>query len=171
MPTLLITIHICKIFRPARENASPAKPEYVLVLAALLNLRIICIDLSVSIPANTITISPGIAPSCLSVAGRAMIPAPTMVVERLKTAPANSPPSLGRKGSALGLRRCLRSKEGIWECWRLLWGGEDASLWMMNGASQRILRGNYKSFFNGDPMRSGHVGLEGGKGVGCKRVH
>lgn len=48
------------------------------------------------------------------------MPAPTMVVERLKTAPekdapSNSPPpwSLGISGTALWLRRCLRSENGI----------------------------------------------------------
>lgn len=122
IPTLFITIQSCSRFRPTPEKESPAKPEYELVLAALLNRRTISTDFSVSIPANTIMIRPGIAPSCLRVAGRAMIPAPTMVVERLNTAPVydappNSPPpwSLGISGADLWPRRYFRSENGISE--------------------------------------------------------
>ncbi|THG02992.1 hypothetical protein TEA_028256 [Camellia sinensis var. sinensis] len=43
------------------------------------------------------TISPRIIPNCFRVAGRAMIPAPTMVVKRLKTALENDAPSKPRK--------------------------------------------------------------------------
>lgn len=80
-------------------------------------------EASVNIDPRTIMTRPGIMPSCFTVAGRAMIPAPTIVVERLKTAPENDAPSKpdssgsrsssfwGRRG-ILGLRRHLRSMEG-----------------------------------------------------------
>lgn len=98
---------------------SPTSPAYDVTFEAFVNLNRMSIDASVSIPSSTIAISPGIMPNCLRVAGRAMIPAPAMVVDRLKTAPEKDAPvrdssSLcGRRGAAaLGLRRCFRS-DGI----------------------------------------------------------
>lgn len=68
---------------------------------------------SVSTAPNTIIIRPGISPNCFTAAGRAMIPAPTIVVERLNTAPENDAPSkpaslssrFWGKSGALGFRR------------------------------------------------------------------
>ena len=47
---------------------------------------------SVNMAHKIIMTKPGISPSCLTAAGRAMMPAPTMVVERLNTAPENDEP-------------------------------------------------------------------------------
>lgn len=87
IPRLLTTIQICNNVRPPPPNASPTSAEYDDTFEARVNLKIKSIDDSVNIPTKTMMIRPGIMPSCLRVAGKAMIPAPTIVVERLKTAP------------------------------------------------------------------------------------
>ncbi|KAE8057005.1 hypothetical protein FH972_013729 [Carpinus fangiana] len=78
-------------------------------------------DDSVKTAPRTIMMSPGISPSCFTAAGRAMIPAPTIVEERLKTAPeydAQPKPTSrsscfwGRRRGVRGLRRYFRSVEG-----------------------------------------------------------
>lgn len=108
---------------------------------------------SVSIEHRMIIIRPGINPNCLTAAGRAMIPAPTIVVERLKMAPENDAPSKrgsreswssylwGRRGT-LGLRRHFRSPEGrvvisfkIWTSWPLRKGKE----WSERSGGVRLL--------------------------------
>lgn len=86
-------------------------------------------DDSVSTAPNTIIIRPGISPNCFTAAGRAMIPAPTIVVERLNTAPENDAPSkpaslssrFWGKSGALGLRRNFLSAVGI-VIVRWVWG-------------------------------------------------
>ena len=143
MPKLLTTMQSCKSVRPGPPKASETRPEYVADLEARVNLKIMSMEDSVNVAPNTIMISPGISPSCFMVAGRAMIPAPTIVVERLNTAPEYDAPSKptsrsshfwdwGRRRGARGPRRYFRSEaEGIiviferewvrfWErCWVL----------------------------------------------------
>ena len=77
-------------------------------------------------------IKPGIRPNCFTAAGRAMIPAPTMVLERLKTAPENDAPSnptsrgswwsyFSGSRDFLGLRRYFLSAATIIVIYRRDW--------------------------------------------------
>lgn len=124
MPKLLTTTQSWRSVRPGPPKASPTRPEYEAVLEARVNRMIMSMDDSVNIAPKTIIIRPGIRPNCLTAAGRAMIPAPTIVVDMLKTAPENDAPLKptsaeswsscfwGRSG-ILGLRRYFLSDETI----------------------------------------------------------
>ena len=112
----------CRRVRPALPKDSPTAPAYVTDLDARENFRMKSIDNSVNVDPSMIKINPGIRPNCFTTAGRAMIPAPTMVLDRLKTAPENDAPSnpastgswwsyFSGSKSFLGLRRYLRSAE------------------------------------------------------------
>ena len=132
MPKLLTTMQSCNKVRPGPPNASDTRPEYVADLEARLNLRIISMEDSVNAAPNTIMTRPGISPTCFIIAGSAMIPAPTTVVERLNTAPENDAPSKppsrssssaehfwdGRRGTRGPPRRYFGSEaEGIIVTW------------------------------------------------------
>ena len=93
IPKLLTTMQTCKRVRPALPRESPTAPAYVADLDVRENFRMKSIDNSVNVDPRMIMIKPGIRPNCFTAAGRAMIPAPTMVLERLKTAPENDAPS------------------------------------------------------------------------------
>lgn len=123
IPMLLKMIQSNKMKRPTPPYASRTTPEYVEDFDACVNLKRITMDDSVIIAQRTIMTKPGINPSCFTAAGRAMMPAPTIVVERLNTAPVNDEPSKPPSTSSrfvsgtgfwlcgLGLRR-LRSVKG-----------------------------------------------------------
>lgn len=90
-PRLVVITQILTARDPPHPNDSPTIPAYVTALPELVHLNINSTVKSVITATNTIIISPGIMPRTFMVAGIDMIPAPTMVVEMLKTAPEIDP--------------------------------------------------------------------------------
>lgn len=89
---LFITTEACKAILPHCPYASPISHPYDVIFPWWLHLISMSMDASVSNATKMIIRRPGMRPSILMLAGKAMIPAPTMVVERLKTAPENEAP-------------------------------------------------------------------------------
>lgn len=92
MPALLIIMDSWRRILPGLANASRITLPYVFILDALVNLTRSSRDASVKHATNKINKIPGTRPNTFMVAGRAMMPAPTIEVERLKTAPEKEPP-------------------------------------------------------------------------------
>lgn len=100
MPALLIIMDSWRRILPGLANASRITLPYVFILDALVNLTRSSRDASVKHATNKINKIPGTRPKTFIVAGRAMIPAPTVEVERLKTAPEKDPPVLNSGNSS-----------------------------------------------------------------------
>ena len=87
IPRLVVITQILTAKDPTVPNDSPTIPAYVTALPELVHLNINSTVKSVIIATNTITINPGITPKTFIVAGIDIIPAPTIVVDMLNTAP------------------------------------------------------------------------------------
>ena len=83
---MLIITQICKTMRPGRPNESDITPPYDMALPEDEYLMRKSIEVYVRNPTNIIITRPGIKPMVLIVAGRPIMPAPTMLVERLNIA-------------------------------------------------------------------------------------
>lgn len=85
MPKLLIITQICNNIFPIFPKASPMTPPLEAATSTLLNLKSISIEASVKKQTKIMRRLSRINPKTFIVAGRAIISAPTTVVDRLNT--------------------------------------------------------------------------------------
>jgi hypothetical protein len=91
-PTLLMMTQTWSSVLPHQPKVSPMTPPYESAPTTPLNRTSSWMEASARSAASTMLTRPGTRPSTFMVAGSAMMPAPTIVVDRLKTAPGKEAP-------------------------------------------------------------------------------